>query len=79
MADFESVQTLRKQIELDLGTVDILINNAGLIPFLSLREGTEREIQRIVEVNLTSNFYVSLLIFNWFCQSNCISLSWFYF
>lgn len=59
MADYEAVQTLRKQIEIDLGSVDILINNAGLMPLLSMREGTEKEIQRIVDVNITANYYVS--------------------
>lgn len=58
MTDFEAVQNLRKQIEVDLGPVDILINNAGLMPLLSLREGSEKEIQRIVDVNVTSNYYV---------------------
>lgn len=41
-----------------MGPVDILINNAGLMPLLSLREGSEKEIQRIVDVNVTSNYYV---------------------
>lgn len=59
VSDFERVQQLRKQIENDLGPVDIVISNAGLMPLLSLREGTEEEIQRIVDVNVTSNFYVS--------------------
>lgn len=59
MTDYEAVQTLRKQIEIDLGSVDILINNAGLMPLLSVREGTEKEIQRIVDVNITANYYVS--------------------
>lgn len=60
VSDFERLQQLRKQIENDLGPVDIVISNAGLMPLLSLREGTEKEIQRIVDVNVTSNFYVSI-------------------
>lgn len=59
VSDFEKVQHLRKQIEKDLGSVDILISNAGLMPLLSLREGTEKEIQRIVDVNILANLYVS--------------------
>lgn len=58
VTDFEAVQHLRKQIEADLGPVDILISNAGLMPLLSLREGNEKEIQRIVDVNITANYYV---------------------
>lgn len=58
MADATAVKVLRKQIEIDLGPVDILVNNAGLMPLLSMREGTEEEIERIVKVNITSNYYV---------------------
>jgi NAD(P)-dependent dehydrogenase (short-subunit alcohol dehydrogenase family) len=42
-----------------------LVNNAGLMPFVSLREGTPEDVQKIIDVNFTSHFWVSLkLIFN---------------
>lgn len=55
----DQVKKLKCDIEKDIGPVDILINNAGLIPLLSLREGTEAEIERIVKVNITSQFFVN--------------------
>lgn len=58
VSDGSAVRALRKQIEIDIGPVDILINNAGLMPLLSLREGTEEEIERIVKVNVTANYFV---------------------
>lgn len=51
--------SLRTQIESDIGPIDILINNAALMPLLSFREGTEEEIERIIQVNITANIFVS--------------------
>lgn len=59
MADAESVRSLKCDIERDIAPVDILVNNAGVLPLLSLREGTENEIERIVKVNITSQFFVT--------------------
>ncbi|GAB0095668.1 estradiol 17-beta-dehydrogenase 11 [Sergentomyia squamirostris] len=57
VADAETVQGLRKQIENEMGYVDILINNAGLMPLLSLREGTVPEIEKIIHTNFHSNIW----------------------
>lgn len=57
ISDPEEVETLKEVIENSVGPVDILINNAGLMPLASLREGRPRDIQRIVDVNLNSNFW----------------------
>lgn len=44
--------------------MDILINNAGLLSInQSLREGSPEDIQRIVDVNLMSHFWISFLAF----------------
>lgn len=58
VADYKSVVQLRKRIEASvLGPVDILVNNAGLLAMLSLSEGTPEDVQRILNVNLTSHFW----------------------
>lgn len=54
----QSVQQLKLDVESKLGPVDILINNAGLLAMLSLSEGTPEDVQRIIDVNLTSHFWV---------------------
>jgi all-trans-retinol dehydrogenase (NAD+) len=60
ITDFEAVKALRKTIISDMGgVVDILINNAGVLPKVSLLEGTEKDIDRIVDVNFRSHFWVS--------------------
>lgn len=60
IADFQQVKQLKVDIEREMGaTVDILINNAAILPKMSLYEGTEEEIERIIRVNITSHFFVS--------------------
>ena len=55
------VAKLKVDVESSLGTVDILVNNAGLLGLKnSLLEGTPEEIQQIIDVNLTSYFWVIL-------------------
>lgn len=49
---------VKKLIDLDLGTTDILVNNAGLLPKVSLREGKPEDLERIINVNITSHFWV---------------------
>lgn len=58
ITDTDAIEELRKRVESDLGPVDILINNAAIIPLLSLREGTHKEVKRIVDVNITANYIV---------------------
>ncbi|XP_058834782.1 uncharacterized oxidoreductase YoxD-like [Topomyia yanbarensis] len=53
----QSVEQLKVNVESKLGPVDILINNAGLLAMLSLSEGTPEDVQRIIDVNLTSHFW----------------------
>lgn len=59
VSSFESIQQLKKDIEGTLGTVDILVNNAGIISAISLREGQPKDIQKVIDVNLTSHFWVT--------------------
>lgn len=61
VSNYESVQLLKKEVENSLGHVDILVNNAGLLPLMSLREGSHKDIQKILDVNMASHFWVSKL------------------
>lgn len=58
VSDFDAIQKLRDDIESSLGCVDILVNNAGIFPLISLREGSAQDVQRILNVNLSSHFWV---------------------
>lgn len=52
------MNNLRTEIERDIGPVDIVINNAGLLSTVSLLEGKPEYIQRVLNVNLASHFWV---------------------
>lgn len=57
----QDVAQLKTDVESALGNVDLLINNAGLLGIdISLREGTPEAIQKMIDVNLTSHFWVIL-------------------
>jgi hypothetical protein len=58
VSDFDAIQQLKVDIEESLGAVDILVNNAGILSKISFREGQPSDIQRLIDVNLTSHFWV---------------------
>ncbi|XP_055641210.1 estradiol 17-beta-dehydrogenase 11-like [Toxorhynchites rutilus septentrionalis] len=57
VADYEQVKELRGQVETDVGSVDILINNAGILSFLLPNENNPSMIQRMMEVNALAGFW----------------------
>lgn len=62
VADVSSKEDVKK-LKIDVtnefdAPVSILVNNAGLIPTVSLINGTDEQIQRIIDVNLTSHFWM---------------------
>lgn len=58
VSNYEEVVQLKEQVTKDLGTVDILVNNVGILPRVSLTEGNPEDINRIIQLNLTSHFWV---------------------
>lgn len=63
VSKYDEVQLVRERIENEIGEVDVLINNAGLLPEISLLEGTAGDIEKIISVNLVSSFWVSSAIY----------------
>jgi all-trans-retinol dehydrogenase (NAD+) len=58
VTNYEAIQQLKKDIESTLGSVDILVNNAGVVPSISLREGKPSDLQKIIDLNVSSHFWV---------------------
>lgn len=52
------MRTLREKIRIDMGSVDIVVNNAGLLTNISLLEGRSEDVLRVLKVNLVSQFWV---------------------
>lgn len=55
-ADFNQAQTLVDEVVKEFGTVDILINNAGITKDNLLMRITEEDFDKVIEVNLKSVF-----------------------
>jgi len=58
----EEVETAMEQLMNDLGSVDILINNAGIAKFGGFLELDVEEWERIIQVNLLGMYYVTRAI-----------------
>lgn len=59
VGSYAEIKQLSRDIEEDLGPVDILINNAGVMPAISFQEGRPEDIQKILDINVTSQIWVS--------------------
>jgi len=55
-ADFDAAQELAKEVLATFGTIDILINNAGITKDNLLMRITEEDFDKVIEVNLKSVF-----------------------
>lgn len=54
------VDKMHADIQRDMGgAVDILVNNVGFMSLMSLREGSDEEMDRMLKINLYSHLYVS--------------------
>ncbi|XP_062712841.1 uncharacterized oxidoreductase YoxD-like [Aedes albopictus] len=59
IADYEAVVDMKSKIEQDFGPVDILINNAGILPFLVPDEYSPENLRRMMDVNVLSHFWTT--------------------
>jgi NAD(P)-dependent dehydrogenase (short-subunit alcohol dehydrogenase family) len=59
VADRASIVTFQEKVLAQLGTIDVLINNAGVISILPLDKITEAEWDRVVDINLKGVFLCS--------------------
>ncbi|NAS30537.1 3-oxoacyl-[acyl-carrier-protein] reductase [Flavobacteriaceae bacterium R38] len=55
-ADFEQSQELAKEIHKEFGSIDVLINNAGITKDNLLMRISEEDFDKVIEVNLKSVF-----------------------
>jgi all-trans-retinol dehydrogenase (NAD+) len=59
ISDPAEVSTLAMKIEKSMGTVSVLVNNAGIVVAKGLLEMDEIQIKKILDVNLTSMFWTT--------------------
>lgn len=59
VTDEAAVQKLVADIEKDLGTIDILINNAGIIKRIPMHEMDVKDFRQVIDIDLTAPFIVA--------------------
>jgi L-rhamnose 1-dehydrogenase len=62
VADRASVEAMLQQVIAHFGRVDVLVNNAGICPFVNAMEMTPEVWQRTLDVNLTGAFHCTQLV-----------------
>lgn len=55
----EAIFALVEKVQKEHGFVDIIVNNAGIMPCRPLLELTEQEIRLMYEINVLAHFWVS--------------------
>lgn len=55
----EEVENLFQKAGNEFGKVDVLVNNAGIFPFISFEQMTEQDWDKVIDVNLKSVFLCS--------------------
>ena len=62
MTDTDNVKAVGRQVRRDVGHVEILINNAGVMNGGALLKMRENDIKRLFEINTISHFWVWIFI-----------------
>ena len=70
IVDTNFLQRLVKKIKMKEGRIDILINNAGICPRTQLPKISLEEWRRVVDVNLTSTFFLCQFYINVMASQN---------
>ena len=64
VSDFESCQEGARQIEGDLGPVDVLVNNAGITRDTTIRKMSAQQWQDVIDTNLGGCFNMAKAVFD---------------
>lgn len=59
ISDIEQIKTSAKRVLNEIGTVDILINNAGIVVGKYFSEHTSDDIRRTMEINANAAMYIT--------------------
>jgi len=67
-ANYQEIETAAKSVFAQFGSIDILINNAGITRDSSLKKMTIEQWQQVIDINLTGVFYCTKIISEYMLQ-----------
>ena len=68
--NYSEIEKAAKDVFSQFGTIDILINNAGITRDSTLKKMTPDQWQQVIDVNLTGVFYCTKIISEYMIQKN---------
>ncbi|MCJ7421445.1 acetoacetyl-CoA reductase [Sphingomicrobium astaxanthinifaciens] len=68
VADFNGCQDAVTRIEADLGTVDVLVNNAGITRDSTMKRQSHEQWQEVIDTNLGGCFNMAKAVFEGMCE-----------
>ncbi len=74
VSDFESVKNVVKQIGRELGTVDVLVNNAGITKDGFMMRMSEQDWDAVLDVNLKGSFAFTKAVTRLMMKQRCGSI-----
>lgn len=69
-ANYQEIEAAAKSVFDKFGSIDILINNAGITRDSSLKKMTPEQWQQVIDINLTGVFYCTKIISEYMLQKN---------
>ena len=69
-ANYNEIENAAKAVFDKFGSIDILINNAGITRDSTLKKMTPEQWQQVIDVNLTGVFYCTKIISEYMLQKN---------
>ena len=67
-ANYQEIETAAKSVFAQFGSIDILINNAGITRDSSLKKMTPEQWQQVIDINLTGVFYCTKIVSEYMLQ-----------
>jgi 3-oxoacyl-[acyl-carrier protein] reductase len=62
VSDFNQAESAVRRIEREIGPIDVLVNNAGILSNNKVAETTPEEWHKVLAINLDGAFYLSKLV-----------------